>query len=372
MSVRGKQPELIETPARKARAVARRRWRRWITGLVLGLLVAAALAVAGLLPLFRPISTTPHPREVRIPSGVTVARIGQLLERRGVIRSALAFDWYVRWRGVGDRLKAGRYELSGDMTLDQIISALQTGGMEDRIKVTIPEGYTLKQIAEALEAKGIADARAFLKQATDPEGIAECSADFPLPRRSLEGYLFPDTYAFPPHTPPVHILNTMLLNFSRRFVRPYQQEIASSGRSLHAIVTEASLIEREARVPEDRARIAGVLENRLKQGMRLEVDATVLYALGHHKDQVLYKDLQVNSPYNTYRHTGLPPGPIANPGLEALRAALHPEKNDFLYYVARPNGQHIFTRSLVEHEAAKRQARLERQQESAKEASPGG
>ena len=164
----------------------------------------------------------------------------------------------------------------------------------------------------------------------------------------------------------------MVLNFSRRFSRPYQHQIAARGSSLHKIVTIASLIEREAKTQEDRPRIAGVLENRLKKGMKLEIDATVLYALGHHKHRVFFKDLLVDSPYNTYRHAGLPPGPIASPGARSLEAALAPEKNDYYYYVARPNGSHYFTRTGKEHEAAVRQARSESQTASAVSTEPGG
>jgi UPF0755 protein len=170
----------------------------------------------------------------------------------------------------------------------------------------------------------------------------------------------------------LQVIDTMLSNFSTRFARPYRVEVGRSGRDLHAIVTIASLIEREAKVPQDRARIAGVLDNRLRRGMRLEVDATLDYAYGYHKTRVLYKDLEVASPYNTYRHKGLPPGPIANPGLAALQAALHPERNAFLYYVARPDGAHIFSRTPDEHAAAKRQARLERRRLSEMEIEPGG
>ena len=155
----------------------------------------------------------------------------------------------------------------------------------------------------------------------------------------------------------------MVLNFSRRFARPKEQEISAGGHSLHEIVTLASLIEREARIPTDRPRIAGVLENRLKKGMKLEIDATVLYALGYHKDRVYYKDLEVDSPYNTYRNVGLPPGPIASPGLASLDAALHPEANDYLYYVAQPNGAHLFARTGAEHAANVRKARAEQKQQ---------
>lgn len=350
-----------------------RRRRPWLLYGLVGLLIAGGLIGLGVAPLFRPASAEHRAIKVAIPSGASVAHIGALLERNGVIRSAWAFGWFTRTRGGDEKLKSGRYTLSPDMTLAQILQELKGGGAkptDDRIRVTIPEGYTLRQIAAAFAQKGIVEEKAFLKLATSPDSIAQMHADFPLPKTTLEGYLYPDTYFFSAHTPPEQVIDALLTNFSARFARPYQEEIGRSGRDLHRIVTEASLIEREARVQDDRPRIAGVIDNRLKRGMRLEVDATVLYALGHHKQRVLFKDLEVDSPYNTYRHKGLPPGPIANPGLAALQAALRPEANEFLYYVARPDGSHIFTRTLPEHEAAKRRARAERRQLE-REANPG-
>jgi UPF0755 protein len=326
--------------------------------------VLLLLVAAGIAPLFRPLAGEHKQVNVTIPPGTSVAGIGEILERHGIVRSGWAFGIYARLRGDASKLKAGTFRLSGDMSLGQIAQELRLAGagFGDRVHVSVPEGYTLKQIAAALQQHGVCDAAEFLKIATTPDVIAQIHADFPLPHDSLEGYLYPDTYMLKPHTAPLQVIDGMLLNFSNRFVRPYQHQIDQSGESLHNIVTIASLVEREAKVPQDRARIAGVIVNRLKRGMKLEVDATVLYALGHHKDKVLYRDLEVKSPYNTYRHAGLPPGPIANPGLPCLEAALSPEKNDFIYYVAQPNGAHLFSRTPEEHQAAKREVRLERSQ----------
>ncbi len=286
--------------------------------------------------------------------------IGGLLAEQGLIRSPYAF--VLKTRLANAEIKAGKYRLTPAMSLEEVVQALRRGPMANAegISVTIPEGYTLAQIAQALQAKGVTDGAELLRLATDKTFVAGLHEAFPLPTQTLEGYLFPDTYVFKPHSSPRDVLEEMLRNFGRRFADSQAQEIAASGHSLHELVTIASLIEREAEVPQDRARIAGVINNRLGRKMRLQIDATVLYALGHHKNRVLYKDLNVKSPYNTYRHAGLPPGPIACPGLPCLMAALHPETNDFLYYVARPDGSHLFTRTLREHEAAKRQARQER------------
>jgi UPF0755 protein len=281
------------------------------------------------------------------------------------VRNALAFMLAARLDGKSGALKAGHYRFSGELSLEKVIGRLREGPNDtdaDRVKVTIPEGYTLEQIASLLEDKGVVEKADFLQWTTHPDKVSGISADFPLPKRSLEGYLFPDTYELPPHSAPLQVVNSMLMNFSKRFYRPYQQDIETKSGGLADIVNKASLIEREARAEEDRPRIAGVIENRLQAGMKLQLDATVLYGRAH-KSRVMDGDLKVESPYNTYLYAGLPPGPIANPGMNCLLAALHPERNTYLYYVARPNGRHIFTRTFPEHEAAVKQARAEWKQQ---------
>jgi len=345
---------------RRQRAVA----AMWVVGCLL------AVALYGWY-LMQPPGRHRGPVRVTVTSGAE----GAALERKGVIRSALAFELYTRWHGDNGKFRPGRYTLASGMTLAQIVRQLKLGpghSPYDVVRIPVPEGFTVRQISARLEKGGVCDGTTFLQLALNPDPGTPWTYDFPRPPGSLEGYLYPDTYEFLPNTPAGKVLDVMLLNFSRRFARPYHQQIMARGRGLHQIVTIASLIEREAKTQEDRARIAGVLENRLKKGMKLEIDATVLYALGHHKQRVYLKDLLVESPYNTYRHTGLPPGPIASPGDRSLQAALNPEKNDFWYYVARPNGSHYFTRTRKEHEAAIRQARSERHAVSGVEVSPGG
>ena len=370
MSDSGDTGDKRETKRNRLREIeARDRVRRWRTACGLALLACALASVGAGWFLMQPRGGRRHAVKVRITAG----NEGAALETSGVIRSGPAFDLYCLWHGEDGKLKPGRYNLSPTMTLAQIVRQLKLGpghSPDDIVHVSVPEGFTMRQIAARLEKDGITDGTAFLQLALNPD--PHWSHDFPRPNGPLEGYLYPDTYEFLPNTPPEKVLDTMLVNFSTRFARPYQHQIAATGRRLHQIVTIASLIEREAKVPEDRRRIAGVLENRLKKGMKLEIDATVLYALGHHKQRVYFKDLLVDSPYNTYRHAGLPPGPIASPGARSLQAALIPEKNELLYYVARPNGSHYFTRTRKEHEAAVRQAREERDAASGVEVIPGG
>ncbi|MBC7529746.1 MAG: endolytic transglycosylase MltG [Chthonomonadaceae bacterium] len=332
---------------------------------ILPLLIAGAgvLGVGGLYgsSLFKAAGQGIE-KSVVIPKGAGATTVSHILERDKIIKSAFAFRTFLKFGGGGEKFKPGRYTLKDDLTLSEIAERLNSGpkAEEQLVRVTIPEGYTLKQIAEVMERKKICTAQDFLYLTQDAKGISQLRSEFPLPKETLEGFLFPDTYEFDRKTTANQVVEAMLTNFAARFTRPYLQEIAGRGKTLNEIVTIASLIEREAKVSEDRSRIAGVIENRIAKNMKLEIDATVLYALGKHKNRVLFADLRVESPYNTYRVKGLPPGAIANPGLACLLAALRPEKNEFVYYVARPNGAHLFTRTLAEHEQAKKQARKER------------
>ncbi|MGC8667586.1 MAG: endolytic transglycosylase MltG [Chthonomonadales bacterium] len=315
-----------------------------------GVLGAAALC-AGIWVAheLRPASPAGRRVIVNIVAGTKLERVAAVLRRRHLIRSATVFLWAARLKGVPDEPRPGRYAFSTAMSALHIADRLRRGDTGiNEIRVTIPEGYGVRQIAAALVRHGIlSEGTGFLDVARHPGGRVQ--APFPIPKAGLEGFLFPDTYWFPRGVRPERAAQEMVDTFVRRFYLPNRADIAASGRTLAEIVTVASLVEREAKKDEDRPKIAGVIYNRLARGMPLQVDATVLYALGHHKSRVLYSDLKVASPYNTYRRRGLPPGPIANPGLPSLEAALHPERSDYLYYVAGPDGAHIFSRTEAEH-----------------------
>lgn len=295
-------------------------------------------------------------RLVRVQPGMSARQIGQKLERMGIIRSASAFEWIVRFKGWSSRLQPGSYEFSPSMPPQEVARLIAEGKVATSW-VTIPEGYTLRQIAQLMEQKGIAPAEEFLRLATQ-EGDT-FRASFPLPK-NLEGYLFPNTYRLPQGTGARSAIQAMVSLLEREVYQKYRAEIETSGFTFHEILTIASLIEREAKTEQDRPLISAVIRNRLRRGMRLEIDATVLYALGKHKPRVLYRDLEVDSDYNTYRRKGLPPGPIANPGVACIEAALRPAEVDYLYYVARPDGSHLFTRTLQEHRLAIARVRAER------------
>jgi UPF0755 protein len=327
----------------------RRRLIYWFFLFLLFVGVAAAFS-----SVFLPASTRPRRTVVDVPPRASLPEIARLLQEKRVIRNHYAFQLMTRVLGESTNLKAGEYELSPHLSLIEIIDKIARG---DAIShwVTIPEGYTLEQIARTLAKQRMAEERRFLKLAR--AGGDDVGAPGWAPRGSLEGYLFPDTYRVKAGASEKAILRTMLATFDEKVVKELSHELRLSPLSLDKIIILASLIEREARVPEDRPLISAVIHNRLKEGMRLQVDATVLYALGRHKSKVLYEDLKTPSRYNTYRHAGLPPGPICNPGLRSIEAALKPAKTDYLFYVARPDGSHIFSRTYEEHQKATRVAR---------------
>ncbi|MCL5283942.1 MAG: endolytic transglycosylase MltG [Armatimonadetes bacterium] len=339
------------SPLQKARRIG-------ITIAILVVLVLCGVAGAGVY-LLSPPQATGRPVLVHIKPGSTIWDVAQDLQRHGIIRSANVFFLYTHLLGKSRRIRAGYYRLSSSMSAAQVLFQLASGKHMAGIWVTIPEGFTAWQIANLLQKRGVVVAKPFLSVVHKPEGIIH--ADFPFPKTGLEGYLFPDTYLFDPKSSPSVVIQRMINDFERRFADPYRAELQKDPIGLWGVTTVASMIEREAKAERDRPRIAAVIYNRLKIGMPLQIDASVLYAMNHHTTQISTNDLKTASPYNTYLHTGLPPGPISNPGLQSLLAALHPDHDSYLYYVAAPNGTQIFATTLAQHE---HNIRLVQQEES--------
>jgi UPF0755 protein len=298
-----------------------------------------------------------EPKLVYLQHGQGAWALASVLENEGIIRSApvfyVAYKLYAH-RGGDVSMQGSYFDLSPADGVTTII--------EQRLKVpasrrvTFPEGFNVAQMGTRLGDAGLMISEQAFTAAAVPSTVAE-AVDFPLPTESLEGYLFPDTYEFVVGTEPEDIVEVMAATFSRKFFQTHADEIKSSGFSLREIVTIASLIEREARIGADRPLISSVIRNRLGIKMRLQIDATVQYALPEHKERLTHEDLKTPSPFNTYLHAGLPPGPICNPGLACLEAALRPAKADYLFYVARPDGSHVFTKTYEEHLAAIRAIR---------------
>lgn len=319
------------------------------------LAVAVVLAVAGSVWLranLEPVGED-APRIVEVPAGVGIVGIARLLKQEGLIRGETAFRVGLRQWGLSGELKAGYYRLSPAMSAEEIARCLAEGRIATE-KVTIPEGFTVAQIADRVEESGLCSAEQLLSPAVARK-VRERNPFINNDR--LEGYLFPDTYVIEYGSSPEAVIQQMVGDFHQRVVVGMKDEIEASKHSLADVVTVASMIEREARVEKDRPLIASVIYNRLKKGIRLQIDATVIYALGEHRERLTYGDLKTDSPLNTYRHKGLPPHAICNPGEASLRAALKPAKTDYLFYVAKPDGSHIFTRTYDEHKRAIRSIR---------------
>lgn len=283
----------------------------------------------------------------RVPEGSTARSIAEQLEEDNLIAHDYAFMLYCRLNDLGGKLQAGSYQFSPSQSTAEIAAAIAAGEVYTN-SVTIPEGFTVAQIGERLIASGLCDKngweRAHGKIYNRPY-LSSFSSDI---RDSLEGFLFPDTYRFEEYTTAEDMLNAMLDRFESVW-NSVNDATARNDFSIQEIVTIASLIERESRLESEMPRIAGVIYNRLNRGMLLQIDATVLYALGEHKDTVYNEDLKIDSPYNTYAAPGLPPGPIACPGEKALYAALHPEQHEYLYYVATGDGGHAFSTNFNDH-----------------------
>jgi UPF0755 protein len=288
---------------------------------------------------------------VEIPRGTSRAAIAEILESNGVIRSSASFRLLAYMiQGANPQrasLRAGEYLFDRPRTPQEVFRILAEGRVYLHT-ITVPEGYTLLDIADIVARERLATREAFLAAARDPEAVRDLAPN----ARTLEGFLFPDTYKFPRGTPPQKIAEAMVHRFRQVWGAIPAKDTAADGPGALGIITMASLVERETAVLEERPRVASVFYNRLSKGVALDCDPTVIYALrleGLYTGKLNSSDMRFDSPYNTYQHRGLPPGPIANPGEASLRAALAPEKTDYFYFVADAEGHHVFSRTLAEH-----------------------
>jgi UPF0755 protein len=328
-----------------------RHYYRIIFALVLSGFLLAGSAAVFLWRLNRP-TRLEEVREIYIQPGMSARRIGQLLEKEGLIRSARLFASLVRLQGVERRLEAGTYRFDGAEATADLIQQLLQAPLQLR-RITLREGLTRQETAALLAHHELADSARFMALTENPALIRRLRIDAP----TLEGYLFPDTYFFGEASSETTIVEALVNSFHQVFADSLDVRLDAIGLSLHEAVTLASIVEREARRQEERPLISGVFLRRLRLNRRLESCATIHYALGFYKADLTYQDLRIDSPYNTYRHPGLPPGPIANPGRAAILATLYPAETEYLYFVSRGDGTHIFSRTNQEHERAKRSLR---------------
>ncbi len=286
--------------------------------------------------------------DVVIEEGMSAAQIGGLLQAKGIVASRSFFTLMAKLYGLENKLRAGKYHFVGPTTVLSALERLRAGGALIQ-QITIPEGLTVRQIAAVFQGAIQVDSASFVALTRNRDFCRKLGISAP----NLEGYLFPDTYRFYWKTSEEKILETMAGRFHSIFADSLRQRATQIGMTVHQVVTLASIIEKEAQVPEERPLISAVFHRRLKLGMPLQADPTVIYALGGRKRKLSKADTRVNSPYNTYLHRGLPPGPICNPGRGSILAALYPAKVDYLYFVAKGDGTHIFTKSLNAHINAK-------------------
>jgi peptidoglycan lytic transglycosylase G len=313
-------------------------------------LLAAAVYGAWWYQTRWPVRSASQPSaRVLIQPGTGVLQIGRQLHGLGLVSHPEVFRLLVLEKGATGKLKAGEYELAGRMSLSQIVDKMARGDVVRRF-VTFPEGRNIEEMAAIVAAEGL-PASAFLGAAKDPTPIA----DLDPKADDLEGYLFPDTYEIPPRPDaPVVVVRRAVERF-RKVIAPELPAVKQSGYTLREVVTLAAVVEMETAVPAERPRVAAVFLNRLRHRMPLQTDPTVIFAMrkaGSWDGNIRKRDLGIDSPYNTYRHPGLPPGPIASPGIESIRAVLHPATSDELYFVSRNDGSHHFSRTLAEHQRA--------------------
>jgi len=292
---------------------------------------------------------------VTIKSGQNFKSFSERLHKAGIIKELNKFNLFARIKGYDKKVKAGEYLLSASMSPNKILQ-IMVGGKVRHYKLTVPEGYNLNQIALNIARAGLGKEEEFLRVALDSSFICEEGID----AETFEGYLFPDTYYFSKDVTPEKIISAMVKRFRSVFTPAFKEQAKKLGFSIHQIVTLASIIEKETGDPEERDIISSVFHNRLKKNMRLESDPTVIYGIKDFDGNIKKRHLETPTPYNTYLIHGLPPGPIASPGIKAIEAALYPVDTDFLYFVSKKDSTHMFSTNIRDHNKAVRKYQLRR------------
>jgi UPF0755 protein len=323
------------------------------------LVLVAILAGAGMAVMFYTRTNEPFKgyegaeQFVTIDPGSGSRTIGQRLIDAGIVRDDMTFRAALWRSGRARALQAGEFRFDRAMSALDVIDKIARGDVYNR-RITFPEGLTIREMARVYEQQGFGKAAAFIEAARDPAAVRDIDAA----ATDLEGYLFPETYSLPRNTDAAKLVSVMVARFRQLFTSEMQQAARSLELTVREAVTLASLVEKETAQPSERPIVAAVYLNRLKIGMGMQADPTVIYALeraGRYDGNLRRDDLSFDSPYNTYRYAGLPPGPIASPGLASLQAAVAPAQVDYLYFVSRNDGSHVFARTLVEHNENVRQ-----------------
>ncbi len=319
---------------------------------IIALVALAGLLVTGIYlysKLYTPASRSALPSLFLVKRGMSFNAIARGLQKEGFLKETRGIKIAAYIKGAHKKIKAGEYELSAQMTPMALLNVLVEGRTKS-YPVTFPEGYNIKEIAALIEKKGLGSKDDFIEYAMD----AGAAAGFGLKGESLEGYLFPDTYNFTKVATTEDIIRKMVATFKAVYAREFQEETEKQGLTVLELVTLASIIEKETGRVDEMPLISAVFRNRLRKGIRLGSDPTVIYGIKDYNGNITKKHLLTHTPYNTYRNYGLPPGPIASPGRAALQAALNPAEVKFLYFVSRNDGTHKFSNTLKEHNRAVR------------------
>jgi UPF0755 protein len=321
---------------------------RRVLGAAAGAIVLAIIAAIAWFA-YAIFGDTSHPRttkDIVVARGSSFHDIAAQLSAEGIIGNETAFRAYAKLKSADTEAHAGEFRFHPHQSAAQVLAQLESGGAQVARWVTIPEGFTAKQIAQRLADQGFGNAQTFAHAFLHDTIVVGGTRT-----KNLEGFLFPSTYLIPNGASPKTVEDILTSQFRKQLPSNAAQRAHALGLTVPQVVTLASLIEREAKADDERPLMAGVYYNRLHDGMPLEVDATIEYALPEHHDVITYGDLRTDSPYNTYLHAGLPPTPIANPGVPSLRAAFNPKPSPYLYYVYKGNGHHAFARTLSEQNA---------------------
>lgn len=317
----------------------------------ISVILIVILLVCAMTALTDFIGTGGEEVKVYIPVGSATTDIARILADKGVVRFPLLFRLYIR--GHAADLKAGMHDMSTSMGYGKALTELKRNVPDtDLINVLIPEGYELREIAQTLEQNGIVSQTEFMDAAQNHNFDYDFLRDADKSSVRLEGYLFPATYELKQGTDAVTVIKTMLDAFDQVFTEEYEKRAKELNMSVHEVITLASIIEREAAKGSERAMVSSVFHNRLNIGMSLQSCASVQYILKERKPVLSVADTKIDSPYNTYQNPGLPPGPIASPGEECIKAALYPDDTDYLFFVADGTGGHTFSKTFEEHQAA--------------------
>lgn len=312
--------------------------------------------VGGVLYLTNAPIELDKPVVVTIEKGQSTSAIADRLDSAGVLRSRRVFAWWAKLRHIDRQLRPGRYSFEGALCINDVLDILRQGRAV-KVKVTIPEGWTIERMAGYLASELQFDSSAFVELTHDRDLLRE----YDIPSEHMEGYLLPDTYEFYWGVAPRDVIDALVKANAEVFVDSLHEQMERLGWNRHQVLTLASMIEAETGIADERPLISGVFHNRLEMGMLLQCDPTVIYAMGGLDGRpLLRQDLTYDSPYNTYVHAGLPPGPICNPGRDAIVAAVFPAETRALYFVADGSGGHTFSRTLAEHNSATARARRER------------